>query len=157
MRKLGLPDMYFLDQVCADPCRCSSRIPEAMGYTIHDAELGRAYCFVAEPEACTEGVTSLEHEGEVWRPCALEYDTCQLFAVLDPAKSPCGSFVESGSSAFVPKGETLESMQCGEHIGRCGDAKGVCRVAAVGLLRLRGMLSCCWRIHVRVVVLALQH
>ncbi len=88
--------MYFLDQVCADPCRCSSRIPEAIGYKIHDAELERAHCFVAEPEACTEGVTSLEHEGEVWRPCALEYDTCQLFAVLDPAQSPCGAFVESG-------------------------------------------------------------
>ncbi len=69
VQRLGLPDMYFPEQVCADPCRCSSRIPEALGCKIHDGEVllrkGRAYCFVAEPEACTEGVTSPDHEGEV--------------------------------------------------------------------------------------------
>ncbi len=76
MQRLGLPDIYFPEQVCADPCQCSSRILEALGCKIHDGELllckGRAYCFVAEPEACTEGMTSPDHEGELWRPCALE-------------------------------------------------------------------------------------
>ena len=76
VQRLGLPDIYFPEQVCADPCQCSSHILEALGCKIQHGELllckGGAYCFVAEPEACTEGVTSPDHEGELWRPCASE-------------------------------------------------------------------------------------
>ncbi len=65
--------------------------------------------------------------------------------MLDPAQSPCGAFVESGSSVFVPKGETLESMQVVENVVSNLDVAGTQNEFAGWLLSASFDSAGCYR------------
>jgi hypothetical protein len=101
----GIVDPNLFQMLSADPCRCK---PPGCGHVQDDeGQHGRPICSVASTE-CKGSITSVHMEAEAWAFCSVNRDTCQTFT----GNGPCAPFIQDDDrSIFVPKGETLESLQ----------------------------------------------
>jgi hypothetical protein len=101
----AIVDPNLFQVLTADPCRCKA---PGCGLVHHDeGQRGRPICYVASTE-CVGSVSSVHEEEESWAFCSVNHGTCQTFT----GNGPCAPFIQDdGGSIFVPKGETLESLQ----------------------------------------------